>query len=473
MDIFFLAPIEATYISQLYPNNNFGPCEKLFVGQSAMPTDNYRALLKFDIRTIPQGSIIEKVTLRLFLNQENSSLTKDLFVNRLLSNFSQNTVTWNNAPEFRHTFFSTIVSDDNINNYIYINITELARGWYSKSIENNGILLSTLETAMSKMEFFGFEDEVLSHCPSLLIEYTKIKEQDENNDTTSNTVAADNTEMISDVIIANANDATGNSVSNSIPHVIPNISPMNKTDFKGTSSTINSNKAVVANNKTNPKGKNFGPQNAYGKKNSGKGANNKKNNGNVPYNKKNNSKSAIEITTISNPGSIIPFASGSPIFINTVNGGQSGNASLLGFGSAAIDVPLLDGYINLMGSKLEPVINFAFSVPRAGCITSIAAYFSNVVELNLVNSTVNVIAQVFKSTTTNNIFYPIQDTFLVLGPPLTGTVSIGTVCKGASSNLSIDVNIEDRLLLVIFATASGLSLINSIIGYASAGLTIA
>ena len=468
MDIFFLVPIEATYISQLNPNNNFGPCEELYVGQSAIPTDNFRTLLKFDIRTIPLGNIIVKATLRLFLNEEDSSLTKALYINRLLSNFSQNTVTWNNAPEFKHTFFSTNISDNNINNYIYINITDLVRGWYSHTIENNGILLSTLETSTSKMGYFGFEDGSVSLWPTVLIEYTKKNEQIENVDITGKAETTDAT-----IVIADTNDITGDTVSISNTDVIGAASPTVKTDITGTTNTKGPNKTSVATGKTGASGKKAKGKGSYGKKNNGTGAHGKKNNGNGVYSKKYNSNRASESTSTSDKGSIIPFASGGPIIMTTVNGGLVGNTSLIGFGSAAMDVPLLDGTINLMGSVLEPIINFSFSVPRVGSITSIVAYFSNITDINLVDTSITITAQIFRSTASDNIFYPIPDTILTLGPSLTGKAALGTVCKGISSNLSIDVNLEDRLLLVFFATASGKSFINTIIGYASAGLTIA
>ena len=474
MDIFFLVPIEATYISQQNPNNNFGPCEELYVGQSAIPSDTFRTLLKFDIRTIPLGSIIAKATLRLFLNEEESSFAKALYINRLLSNFSQNTVTWNNAPEFKHTFFSANISDNNVNNYVYVNITELVRGWYSRTIENNGILLSTLETATSKMEYFGFEDGAVSLWPTVLIEYTRIKAQVESTDIASDADATNTTIVITDNVTADTTGATGDTVSISTTDVIGATSPTDKTDVTGTTNTKDPNKSSVVTGKPGVSGKKNKGKGSYGKKNnSNNGTYGRKNKGNGAYSKKNNGNITTEATNTSDKGSIIPFASGGPIIMTTVNGGLVGNTSLVGFGSAAIDVPLLDGAINLIGSVIEPVINFSFSVPRVGSITSIVAYFSNIADLNLVDTSVTITAQIFRSTASDNIFNPIPDAILTLGPSLTGIVAIGTVSKGISSNLSIDVNLEDRLLLVFFATASGISLINTITGYVSAGLTIA
>jgi len=442
MDIFFFVPKEATYISQLNPNNNFGPCEELYVGQSALPSDTFRTLIKFDISIIPLGGSIENASLRLFLNKDVTSLAQTIYINRLLSNFSQNTVTWNDAPEFEETLFNTLISDSNINSYIYVNITDLVSDWYTGTIANTGILLSTLETTTSLMEYVGYKDGSVSLWPTLLIEYNSRIAQ------------------IEDI------DVTGDTASTSDADVIDATSSTSNIDITCNTNTNSTNKSTV------PTGKKAKGKGNKGKKNTGKGSYGKKNKGKGPFGKKNTGKKTLRTISSTDKGSIIPYASGGPIILTTTDGGLIGNTSLLGFGSAALDINLIDGNINLTGTVLEPVINFSFSIPRAGCITSIAAHFSNISDLNLIDTTVTITAQIFRSTAADNIFSPIPDALVTLGPPLTGIVELGAVSKGSSPNLSIDVNIEDRLLLVFFATASGVTLVNTIIGYASAGLTI-
>lgn len=59
-----------------------------------------------------------------------------------------------------------------------------------------------------------------------------------------------------------------------------------------------------------------------------------------------------------------------------------------------------------------------------------------------------------------------------LTPSLTGVISVGTLLNGALTGLNIPVTAQTRLMLVFSATASGLTLINTVAGYASAGLSI-
>ena len=100
MGILFLTPVDATYISQANPNQIFGPTDRLLVGRSAIPGDVFRSLIQFDISSVPPGSLITNATSRLFLVDKEAPIDQPLQINRLLSDFSQSTVTWNTAPPF-------------------------------------------------------------------------------------------------------------------------------------------------------------------------------------------------------------------------------------------------------------------------------------------------------------------------------------------------------------------------------------
>lgn len=178
------------------------------------------------------------------------------------------------------------------------------------------------------------------------------------------------------------------------------------------------------------------------------------------------------ITGATGSGAIIPFASGGPAILTTVLGGVVGTTSLIGFGSSATGISLVGGVIDLTGTLVGPLINFAFSVPRDGVITSITGYFSTTAALTLVGSTAAITAQLFSSPTPNNTFTAVPGAIVTLAPPLNGIVALGTTSSGITTGLAIPVTAQTRLLLVFSATATGLSLVNTIVGYASAGVTI-
>jgi BclB C-terminal domain-containing protein len=148
-----------------------------------------------------------------------------------------------------------------------------------------------------------------------------------------------------------------------------------------------------------------------------------------------------------------------------------GLPAFVGFGSSAQGLTVLGSTIDITNAS-GTLSNFAFQVPRNGIITSFSAYFSITAALSLVGATVAVRAQIYQSATPNNVFAPIVGTLISLTPSLSGVISVGTLLNGALTGLSIPVTSQTRLMLVFSATASGLSLLNTVAGYASAGLSI-
>ncbi len=133
---------------------------------------------------------------------------------------------------------------------------------------------------------------------------------------------------------------------------------------------------------------------------------------------------------------------------------------------------LVGDTIDLTGAG-GTLLNFAFSVPREGTITSIAAYFSTTAALGLVGSTVSITAQLFSSETPDNTFTPIPGASVTLDPPLSGLVTLGETSNGINSGLNIPVTPETRLLMVFSAEVTeGIDIATVVAGYASAGVSI-
>jgi BclB C-terminal domain-containing protein len=167
---------------------------------------------------------------------------------------------------------------------------------------------------------------------------------------------------------------------------------------------------------------------------------------------------------------MIPFASGSVLALNTLGDGSAGVPALLGFGSSNSGPDNLGPTIDLTSNGAT--LNFAFSLSNSGTVTSIAAFFSLSDPLTIVGTTITISAQLYESTTLDNIFTPLAGSTVTLAPAFTGTPATGDSSSVLATGLSIPVTAGSRLLMVISATAAGASLANSLSGYASAGITI-
>ena len=168
---------------------------------------------------------------------------------------------------------------------------------------------------------------------------------------------------------------------------------------------------------------------------------------------------------------IIPFASGLPVSLTTIAGGLVGTPAFIGFGSSAPGISIIGNTIDLTNPS-GTLTNFAFTMPRDGVITSIDVFFSTTAALSLVGSTITIEAKLYESIAPNNTMTVVPGTAVTLTPSLTGVISIGTISKGILTGLNINVPAGTRLMLVLTARASGLSLVNTVAGYVSAGVAI-
>nr|WP_232843409.1 exosporium glycoprotein BclB-related protein [Sporosarcina beigongshangi] len=150
--------------------------------------------------------------------------------------------------------------------------------------------------------------------------------------------------------------------------------------------------------------------------------------------------------------------------MNTLALGLVGTPALIGFGTSMAGVSIAGGSFTL-----PALSNLAFMVPRTGTLTSISAFFRSTVGLNLPLSTMTVHAEIYRAIGDSSTF---NATGVTVNLAFPSTISIGTAVADTASGFSFNVNAGDRLLMVFSATASGINLVNTLTGEASAGLSI-
>lgn len=169
-------------------------------------------------------------------------------------------------------------------------------------------------------------------------------------------------------------------------------------------------------------------------------------------------------------GNLIPFASGMPVVLTAGGGDAPGTPAFIGFGFAAPGVPIIDNKINL-ANPAGSITNFAFTVPKDSVITNISALFSTTVAQVILNSTVTIWVELFYSPSSSNTLTGISASKLALSPSLNGIVALGTV-SSVIKEVYIPVSAGGRLMMVFFAETAGITPVNTVIGYASAGIEL-
>lgn len=154
--------------------------------------------------------------------------------------------------------------------------------------------------------------------------------------------------------------------------------------------------------------------------------------------------------------------------VTHVIGGLLDTGAVIGFGASFDGVQVGSGSVDLTGGIGVPS-NMAFSMPRAGTLAQISAFFSSVVSIALPPGA-NLVIEIYRSTTPNNIFTP---TGVSVTIPLPTNLVLGTFVSGTAA-AALAVSNQDRLLLVARVTVIGTDApVTGLAGYISAGLAIA
>ena len=167
-------------------------------------------------------------------------------------------------------------------------------------------------------------------------------------------------------------------------------------------------------------------------------------------------------------GSIIPFSSGiTPVLLTTVLGGLISTNSLIGFGTATPGVTIVGNTL-----PLGILANEAFSVPRDGVITSLAAHFTVTgISVAALTAPTTIVAQLFSAPVNSNTFTAVPGALVQLAPVLNGIITIGTPVSGIS-NFIAPVTAGTRLVMVFYAVSGPGAILSAITGSARAGITI-
>lgn len=166
-------PIQDTYVSEWYDNQNFGSSSALFIGQYQQPGDNHRSLLQFDLSAILPTCTIEKAELHLHLyRNEIAGESALLNVHRLLNNWFQLQVNWANQPPFDNSSDASIMlSSTTPIGLLTIDITHLVQGWHDGTIPNSGLLLTGNETVNGLIGFTSNDYLYNSQWPRLAVQF--------------------------------------------------------------------------------------------------------------------------------------------------------------------------------------------------------------------------------------------------------------------------------------------------------------
>lgn len=163
-----LNPIQDAFITTYAPRLNYGSTGDLLVGNSASGNVGiYRSLLKFDLSSIGTEMITTKGILKLYFDYDNM-IDLNISLNNVNQDWTEMGVTWANQPTADQEITQFLVGSQR--GYISVDITNLVSQWQKATIENDGVLLKSVDETLTEIRRF-YSRETTQYKPILEVEY--------------------------------------------------------------------------------------------------------------------------------------------------------------------------------------------------------------------------------------------------------------------------------------------------------------
>jgi hypothetical protein len=148
--------------------NNYGTLPTIDIGRTSYGTN--RALLQFDLSTIPNGITVTSANLELVVSSVTSPSNYNFDIHRVTSGWNETTVTWETQPSFDSTEKVTFqIGNTGI---VSVNIASIVQKWFEGFV-NYGILIKndTEDSTVSAKTIHSSESSSPSSRPKLTVTY--------------------------------------------------------------------------------------------------------------------------------------------------------------------------------------------------------------------------------------------------------------------------------------------------------------
>ena len=133
----YQSSVADAWLKEAAPNENHGNDKEL--SAKSKPTDNFRALYRFDFSALPANANVTRADLWLRVTVEDDS-GQPVNIYRVTDAWSENTVTWNNTGnDFDPAVHASFVPDDT--GWERIDISGLVQSWVCGEFDNDGLML--------------------------------------------------------------------------------------------------------------------------------------------------------------------------------------------------------------------------------------------------------------------------------------------------------------------------------------------
>lgn len=176
----YFKPIQDAYVSEFYPDQNFGQVPYLFCNRYQGSYDEYQSLVQFDLCSlgcngVPVNSTVDPNFLYLNIYRNEIPSSTRLYAYRIKQWWDENTVTWNTRPLVDYSYPVGYV-DIPSGYFGPVQMTldpAIVMKWYNGYYQNYGLLLKCEVPENSLIGFFAREYNDADFWPTLAVCYTQ------------------------------------------------------------------------------------------------------------------------------------------------------------------------------------------------------------------------------------------------------------------------------------------------------------
>lgn len=134
--------INSTHTSCLRYNDATNYADQIyFMGVVPNSPNLFRAVISFDISTIPEGMNIDSATIYVYQHSNTNAYSNTIHARRITSSWTYNTVDWLDQPTVTATDEGSISWSTSASTWFSCDVTNIVDSWYSGASTNYGIEL--------------------------------------------------------------------------------------------------------------------------------------------------------------------------------------------------------------------------------------------------------------------------------------------------------------------------------------------
>ncbi|MEW6679857.1 MAG: DNRLRE domain-containing protein [bacterium] len=170
LDIHIYDNIGDTHIYSASPNENFGGQRSILVYWENEV--RARALIKFDLSSIPPYSRINSAELCCTLMKSAYEYSMNIYAHQITSNWREDTATWNNMSSNYNSSSEDCEYVSNTEDNKWWDVTSLVGKWVRGECNNYGIMLKGEESGDTNGKLFYSKENTVAKAPFLKVWYT-------------------------------------------------------------------------------------------------------------------------------------------------------------------------------------------------------------------------------------------------------------------------------------------------------------